>query len=81
MHAVAGYYEDTLNAELQEKLLKNHQPIVFANIDCDLRKLAESVFNFIEPLVRDGTLIYLDDYYCGYGGIFSEVWRAHILNF
>lgn len=63
-----GFFKDTLNTELQRHLLGSNRSIAFCNIDCDLRESAEEVFRFIEPLVKEGTLVYLDDYFVGYGG-------------
>jgi len=38
------------------------------NIDCDLYESAVPVFNFIEPLLQEGTVIYMDDMFAGYKG-------------
>ena len=39
-----------------------------ATIDCDLYELAVPVFNFIEPLLQEGSVIYIDDLFAGYKG-------------
>lgn len=65
---VKGYYSESLTRTLQKQLLSEGRRIAFCNIDCDLRESAEDVFRFIEPLVDSGTLLYLDDYFVGYGG-------------
>lgn len=65
---VQGYYSDSLTPTLQQSLLAEGRRIAFCNVDCDLRESAEEVFRFVEPLVGDGTLVYLDDYFVGYGG-------------
>lgn len=64
VHIVPGYYAESLRPEV----LESGRRAAFINVDCDLRESAESVFEFILPIVGDGTLIYIDDYYCGYGG-------------
>lgn len=68
VYIVEGFYEDTLTRELQQKLQLIAQPIALLNIDCDLRESAASVLSFIPPLIQDGTLVYIDDWFCGYGG-------------
>lgn len=65
---IKGYYSESLTRALQHKLLSEGRRIAFCNIDCDLRESAEDVFRFVEPLVDNGTLVYLDDYFVGYGG-------------
>lgn len=67
-HIVEGYYADTLTEDQQQNLMANHKRIALLNVDCDLKESAELVLNFISPLIQDGTLIYLDDWFCGYGG-------------
>jgi hypothetical protein len=63
-----GFFNETLTLALQRRLLDEGRTIAFCNIDCDLRESAESVFAFVAPLIKDGTLIYLDDFFVGYGG-------------
>lgn len=65
---VPGYYRDTLTAELQRRFLRDEQKIALACIDCDLYESATDVFRFIEPLLQEGTLLYLDDLFAGYKG-------------
>lgn len=63
-----GFYKDTLTKELQKQFMDSGRKIAFANIDCDLYESAVPVFEFIDPLLQEGTLIYLDDYFAGYNG-------------
>ena len=42
--------------------------IAFACIDCDLYESAVPVFRFIEPLLHEGTVVYIDDLFVGYKG-------------
>jgi macrocin-O-methyltransferase TylF-like protien len=65
---VPGFYNDSLTAALQKKFIDHEERIAFVNVDCDLFTSAVSVFNFIEPLLQEGSLIYLDDYFVGYRG-------------
>lgn len=63
-----GYYDDSLTPELQKRLLDEGRKIAVTNIDCDLYESAKPVFDFIEPFLQEGSVIYLDDYFCGYKG-------------
>lgn len=63
-----GFFNSSLTEELKIHFIKNENRISFVNIDCDLYKSAVDVFNFIGPLLQNGALIYLDDWYCGYKG-------------
>lgn len=68
IRAIKGFYDVTLNKTLQDELLQSNRKAAIVNVDCDLRVSAESVFQFIEPLITEGTILYLDDYYIGDGG-------------
>jgi Macrocin-O-methyltransferase (TylF) len=68
VHTVPGFYNESLTALLQQNLLDQEQRIAFVNVDCDLFASAVPVFEFIEPLLQEGSLIYLDDYFVGYRG-------------
>ena len=54
--------------DLQDSFVAKEAKIALCCIDCDLYESAVPVFNFIEPLLQEGTLIYLDDYFSGYKG-------------
>lgn len=58
-----GFYSDSLTAELQAELVEGGHTASFVNVDCDLKISAESVFPFIEPLLKSGTVLYLDEYF------------------
>jgi hypothetical protein len=68
VHTVPGFFADSLTKERQEHFLASEGKIAFVNVDCDLYESAVPVFKFIEPLLQEGSLIYIDDYYVGYGG-------------
>jgi hypothetical protein len=61
---VPGFYEDTIgrNARKPPKNLPND--IALAYIDCDLYTSTRSVLEFLEPRLKHGMIIALDDYYC-----------------
>jgi hypothetical protein len=68
VHTIRGFYADTLTTTRQTEFVEQQQPIAFANIDCDLYRSALDVFRFIDPLLQEGSLIYLDDFFVGYRG-------------
>ena len=63
-----GFYDATLTRELRAKFLDGENKIALATIDCDLYESAVPVFEFIEPLLQEGTVLYLDDLFAGYKG-------------
>jgi hypothetical protein len=65
---VRGFYSDSLTTELQARFRDNEAKIALVNIDCDLYESAVPVFNFIEPLLQEGSVIYIDDLFAGYKG-------------
>lgn len=69
VHTIKGYYGQTLTPSLQQQFLQSERKISMACVDCDLYESAVPVFNFIEPLLQDGTLIYIDDLFAGYKGL------------
>jgi O-methyltransferase len=62
----AGFYDASLTPALQRKLLERGSRISLVTIDCDLYESAVSVFRFIEPLLQEGSILYLDDLLVGY---------------
>jgi O-methyltransferase len=65
---VKGYYDESLTPALQRRLLNSGRKIALATIDCDLYESAQPVFAFMEPLLQEGTVIYMDDLFSGYAG-------------
>lgn len=63
-----GFYQESLSAELQKKRIDEKNPIALACVDCDLYESAVPVFEFIEPLLQEGAVIYIDDLFVGYRG-------------
>lgn len=68
VHTVKGVYQSSLSAELQRTFLDTRNKIALAVIDCDLYESAVPVFRFIEPLLQDGSVIYIDDLFVGTRG-------------
>jgi Macrocin-O-methyltransferase (TylF) len=65
---IKGFYSDSLTKELQTRFRDQEQKIALATIDCDLYESAVPVFNFIEPLLQEGSVLYIDDLFAGYKG-------------
>lgn len=65
---IKGFYRDTLTPTLQQKFNESDRKIAFACMDCDLYESAAPVFQFIEPLIQEGSLIYIDEMFDGYKG-------------
>jgi len=68
IHTIKGFYDQSLTPELQRQFRDNEDKIALVNIDCDLYESAVPVFRFIEPLLQEGTVLYIDDLFAGYKG-------------
>lgn len=66
--AIRGFYSHSLTNELREKFLNSEKKAALVNIDCDLYESAVPVFDFIEPLLQEGSVLYIDDLFAGYKG-------------
>ena len=58
---VPGWFDKSLTPETKEKTKLTQAAMVF--IDCDLYESAVPIFSFITPLIQDGTVIILDDFF------------------
>jgi hypothetical protein len=63
-----GYYSDSLTPELQHRFVEKEKKIALVTVDCDLYESAVPVFQFIDPLLQDGSVIYIDDLFVGNKG-------------
>jgi hypothetical protein len=68
IYAYKGYYNDTLNNELSNQIKNKGGLASLICIDCDLYESAVPCFSFIENMIQEGTVIYIDDYWSGYKG-------------
>ena len=68
IQTIKGFYSESLTGALQRKFLDEENKIALANVDCDLYESAVPVFRFIEPLLQEGAVIYIDDLFAGYKG-------------
>lgn len=66
VHLHEGFYNEILNKELQSKLIQTSPTAAFINIDCDFYESAVEVFNFIDPFLQHGSIIYIDDFFGGF---------------
>lgn len=58
-----GYYEESL-PKVDRDELTSMGPCHVCLVDCDLYSSSKVVFDFIEPLLVEGTWLLLDDYFC-----------------
>ncbi|HXF54899.1 MAG TPA: TylF/MycF/NovP-related O-methyltransferase [Hyphomicrobiaceae bacterium] len=65
---VPGFYAHSLDGERQRHFIEKENPIALVTVDCDLYESALPVFEFIEPLLQDGSVVYVDDLFVGNKG-------------
>lgn len=68
VRTVKGLYGDSLTPTLKQQFASSGRKIALANIDCDLYESAIPVFDFIEPLLQAGSVLYIDDLFVGNRG-------------
>jgi hypothetical protein len=68
VETVPGFYADTLTAKRRQHFVAEESHIALVTVDCDLHESAVPVFDFIEPLLQDGSVIYMDDLFVGNKG-------------
>ena len=59
---VEGWYEEVLTPQLAEQLSIERASLI--NVDCDFYESAITVLHWCAPLIRQGTVINFDDWYC-----------------
>ena len=59
---IEGYYEDTLNESTME-IIKNLPPPSIVTMDVDYYSSTKIALDFIQPLLKSGTVFYFDDLY------------------
>src|SRR5215472_8513963 len=62
---VKGFYQQSLTAELRERLLPKKAVVVY--IDCDLYASTVPVLEFIKDFLQRGTVLVFDDWFCFFG--------------
>lgn len=68
VRTIKGFYDASLTGLLQKEILDSGRKAMLVNVDCDLYESAAPVFRFIDPLLQEGTVIYIDDLFAGYKG-------------
>jgi hypothetical protein len=64
---ISGFYENTLPV-LDLCGLLGSRKAALVTVDCDLYESAVSVFSYIDSILQEGSILYLDDYFTGYRG-------------
>ena len=75
VNLIEGFFEETLKNKTPRDMGISKGRIIF--IDCDLKKPAETVFKFIAPIIQQGTILILDDYFSYYGDINKGIAGAY----
>ncbi len=57
-----GWFKDTLNGKNREILEIKSARVI--NIDCDMYSSTKAVLDFIKPIIKNGTVLMFDDWYC-----------------
>jgi Macrocin-O-methyltransferase (TylF) len=65
---VKGFYSESLTGVRRQHFMDEESKIALVNVDCDLYESAVPVFEFIDPLLQEGSVIYIDDLFTGYRG-------------
>lgn len=68
VRTIKGFYSESLTGALQKELLDSGRKANLVNVDCDLYESAVPVFRFLDPLLQEGSVIYIDDLFAGYKG-------------
>jgi hypothetical protein len=65
---IKGFYSERLSPALRREYLDSARKAALVNIDCDLYESAVPAFEFIDPLLQEGAVIYVDDLFAGHKG-------------
>lgn len=68
VRTIKGFYSDSLTDKLKAEYASSGRKAALVNVDCDLYESAVPVFEFLEPLLQEGAVVYLDDLFAGYKG-------------
>lgn len=68
IHTFKGFFDQSLDATLQKRLLDaGHRPALIT-VDCDTYASSVPVLRFVEPFIQPGTVIYIRQYFVGHRG-------------
>ena len=65
---IKGFYSESLSPVLQRAYVEGGHKVALATVDCDFYDSAIPVFEFIDPLLQEGSVVYVDDLFAGYKG-------------
>jgi hypothetical protein len=65
---IKGFYEDSLNDSCKNNFMKHNNKPALITLDCSFYDSFVCAFSFIEDLIQEGTIIYIDDYRVTYKG-------------
>lgn len=65
---VAGFYDQSLTPDLSAQMKRDGVKAKMVTVDCDFYESAVPVFRFFDQFLQEGSVLYIDDYFAGYGG-------------
>jgi hypothetical protein len=65
IHAIKGFYSESLRL-CKSDILVTKRSAAFINVDCDFYESAIEALDFSIDFLRQGTVIYVDDFFAGY---------------
>ena len=68
IRTIKGFYSESLSPVLQRAYVEGGHKVALATVDCDFYNSAIPVFEFIDPLLQEGSVVYVDDLFAGYKG-------------
>lgn len=71
VNVIEGFYEVTLTNDLLRRLRDQNVTAKFVSFDCDYYSSTKTAFDWILPLLRDGSILYFDDIYFYNGNPFK----------
>ncbi len=72
VHPVKGFFSESLNLELKDKIRETGRSVCFICLDCDLYESAQAALKFSSSFLQEGTVIYVDDLFAGYRSNFRK---------
>lgn len=66
VRTIKGFYSQSLTNNLSNELIAENYSAALVNVDCDIYESALDVFKFLPNFLKEGSIIYVDDYFAGY---------------
>ena len=67
VRTIKGFYQESLPTIDFEHNFKSRKAAL-VTIDCDLYESSLPIFEILDKIVQEGTILYIDDYFTGYKG-------------